>query len=69
MPGQGTKILQTTLYGETWKYINRDYASEEQKEKGGKKNEQSLKEKCYKIKQTNSSIIEIPEGEERNNGT
>ena len=68
MPPRST-VLQWKKNQQTWKYINRDYASEEQKEKGGKKNEKSLKEKCYKIKQTNSSIIEIPEGEERNNGT
>ena len=40
---------------QTWKYINRDYASEEQKEKGVQKNEHSLKERCYKMKQTNSA--------------
>lgn len=62
MPHPST-ILQWKKESTSWKYINRDYASEEQKGKGIMKNEQSPKEKCYKMKQTNSSIIEIPEGE------
>ena len=42
---------------------------EQRREKGLKRNEESLKELWDKVKCTNICIIKVPEGEEREKGT